>query len=307
MTRYVVRRGLSSLLTLALLVVALFWAVHSLGNPVGLILGPDATQAQYDTLSHQLGYDRPVLVQFVDFMGDAFRFDLGDSIRRHQPAVGLVMSALPKTLFLGGLAFLISLIGIPLGVVAATRPRSLIDAVVNSTSFALLATPNFWVALVGIYFFAVKLHWLPTSGFNGYGDIRYMILPAGVLAMNSLARFTQITRTAVMEELAKPYVQTATAKGLGRGVILWLHVFKNSSISIVTVAGDELASIVNGSVIMEAIFGWPGMGFLMVNSIQQRDLPLVVATVVIAAALVMLINFLVDMVYSWIDPRIQYQ
>ena len=128
-----------------------------------------------------------------------------------------------------------------------------------------------------------------------------------MLAINSLARFVQITRTAVMEELAKPYVQTARAKGLGRGVILWLHVLKNASISILTVAGDEAASIVNGSVIMETVFGWPGMGYLMVTAIQQRDLPLVVATVIVAAALVMLINFVVDMVYSWVDPRIQYQ
>jgi peptide/nickel transport system permease protein len=303
----VIRRVISSLVTLVILTAVLFWAVHALGSPVSLILGPEATDAQYASLSHEMGYDRPVLTQFGEFMGNALRGDLGESIRRHEPAVDVVLRALPKTLFLGGLAFAISLVGILLGLLAAVRPRSIIDGIVNSASFAMMAAPNFWIALLGIYFFALQLHWLPTSGFRGYGDIRFMVLPALVLSMSSLARFAQITRTAVMEELAKPYVQTATAKGLGRPVILWLHVMKNSSISIVTVAGDELASIVNGTVIMETIFGWPGMGYLMVSAIQQRDLPLVVAAVVIAATLVMLINFLVDMIYLWIDPRIQYQ
>jgi peptide/nickel transport system permease protein len=305
--RYLVKRALGSVLTLAALIVGLFFALHALGDPVALMLDDDYSQEQYHAVEHRLGYDRPLMVQFADQMGDVFRGDLGESIRSGQPTVKLVFNALPKTLFLGLLAFLISMIGVPLGVIAATRPRSILDTVINSGSFALISAPNFWVALVAIYFFAVKLNVLPTSGFNGYSDIKFMVLPALVLAMNSLARFAQITRTVVMEELAKPYVQTAHAKGLAAGVVLWLHVLKNAAIPILTVAGDEAASIVNGSVIMETVFGWPGMGFLMVTAIQQRDLPLVIATVVIAAALVMLVNFVVDMIYSWVDPRIKYQ
>ena len=304
---YLVRRALQSALTLIALAVAIFFALHTLGDPVVLMLDDDYSQAQYDALQHQLGYDRPLMTQFGSYMSDMATGDFGESIRRSQPALDLVLNALPKTLYLGAFAFGISLIGIPLGLLAATRPRSWVDTLMNSGSFALISAPNFWIALLAIYFFAVQLHLLPTSGFNGYGDLQYLVMPACVLAMNSLARFVQITRTAVMEELAKPYVQTARAKGLGRGVILWLHVLKNASISILTVAGDEAASIVNGSVIMETVFGWPGMGYLMVTAIQQRDLPLVVATVIVAAALVMLINFVVDMVYSWVDPRIQYQ
>jgi peptide/nickel transport system permease protein len=305
--RYLVKRAFGSVLTLAALIVGLFFALHALGDPVALMLDDDYSQEQYQAVEHRLGYDRPLMVQFADQMGDVFRGDLGESIRSGQPTVKLVFNALPKTLFLGLLAFLISLIGVPLGVIAATRPRSILDTLINSASFALISAPNFWVALVAIYFFAVKLNVLPTSGFNGYSDLKFMVLPALVLAMNSLARFAQITRTVVMEELAKPYVQTAHAKGLAAGVVLWLHVLKNAAIPILTVAGDEAASIVNGSVIMETVFGWPGMGFLMVTAIQQRDLPLVIATVVIAAALVMLVNFVVDMVYSWVDPRIKYQ
>jgi len=307
MTRYVVKRTFGSVLTLVILVIALFFAVHALGNPVSLMLGNEYSQAQYDALAHNLGYDRPLLAQFGDYILSAAQGDFGNSVRQSRPAIEMVLQALPKTLFLGGIAFLISLLGIPLGLLAATRPRSFLDTLINSSSFALMSAPNFWVALVAIYIFAVKLHLLPTSGFNGYGDISFMVMPALVLAMNSVARFAQITRTAVMEEMEKQYVQTARAKGLGTGIILWLHVLKNASISILTVAGDELASIMNGSVIMETVFGWPGMGFLTVTAIQQRDLPVVVAAVVVAAILVMAVNFTVDVIYSWVDPRIQYQ
>ena len=305
--RYIVRRAAGSILTLLILVVALFFALHALGDPVALMLPDGYTAEQYSALEHELGYDQTLPAQFVDFMQGALHFDFGDSIRRGTPAIESVLQALPKTLFLGAFAVLVSLIGIPLGVLAATRPRSWFDTVINSASFALISAPNFWIALLGIYFFSVKLGVLPTSGFNGYGDFKYLILPGVVLAMNSMARFIQITRNAVMEELAKQYVQTANAKGLGTTTILGLHVFKNASISVLTVLGDEIASVVNGSVIMETIFGWPGMGYLMVTAIQQRDLPLVTATVVSAAALVMVINFIVDMTYSLVDPRIRFR
>ena len=307
MGRYIIRRGLGSLLTLFILVILLFFALHALGDPVALMLPDGYSQGQYDALEHQLGYDQSLLQQFLDFLKGAVQFDFGDSIRRGTPAMEAVMTALPKTLFLGFFAVLISLIGIPLGVLAATRPRTWVDTAINSGAFALISAPNFWMALLGIYVFSVKLGWLPTSGFNGYSDLQYLVLPALVLSMNSLARFIQITRNAMMEELAKQYVQTAHAKGLATKTVLGLHVFKNASISVLTVLGDEIASIANGSVIMETIFGWPGMGYLMVTAIQQRDLPLVTATVVTAAVLVMVINFLVDMAYSLVDPRIRYQ
>ena len=307
MGRYIIRRALGSILTLFILVILLFFALHALGDPVALMLPDGYSTGQYDALEHQLGYDQSLPQQFLNFLEGAVQFDFGDSIRRGTPAMDAVWQALPKTLFLGFFAVLISLIGIPLGVLAATRPRTWVDTAINSGAFALISAPNFWMALLGIYFFSVKLGWLPTSGFNGYSDLQYMVLPALVLSMNSLARFVQITRNAMMEELAKQYVQTAHAKGLATQTVLGLHVFKNASISVLTVLGDEIASIANGSVIMETIFGWPGMGFLMVTAIQQRDLPLVTATVITAAVLVMVINFLVDMAYSVVDPRIRYQ
>jgi peptide/nickel transport system permease protein len=305
--RYMVRRAVSSVVTLLLLLVGLFFAVHAMGDPVHLILGSDATKEQYAALTHQLGYDRPVLVQFADYMGHFVRGDLGESISRGAPALDLVLTALPKTLFLGMIAFLISLTGIGFGLWAAVRPRTWLDTLINSGSFALVSAPNFWIALLAIYFFAVQLRWLPTSGFNGFLDLRFMVMPAMVLSLNGLARITQMSRTSVLEELTKTYVQTAYAKGLRGGTVLWFHVLKNASIPILTVAGDELATIINGSVIMETVFGWPGMGFLLISAIGERDLPLVIASVVTVAVLVMLVNFVVDVIYSRVDPRIQYQ
>src|SRR5262245_6118698 len=168
MGRYVIRRGLSSVVTLILLLVALFFVVRTTGDPVKLILGPDATQEQYAALTHTLGYDRPLLVQFGDYMAQFARGDLGESISRGAPAIDLVLSALPKTLFLGSIAFLISLSGIGFGLWAAVRPRSWLDTLINSGSFALVSAPSFWIALIAIYFLAVQLRWLPTSGFNGF-------------------------------------------------------------------------------------------------------------------------------------------
>jgi peptide/nickel transport system permease protein len=307
MSGYVIRRAASSVVTLLLLLVGLFFAVHAMGDPVRLILGSDATQGQYAALTHQLGYDRPLLVQFADYMARFGHGDLGQSISRGAPALDLVLSALPKTLFLAAFAFLISLTGVGFGLAAAVRPRGWLDSLINSGSFALVSAPHFWIALLAIYFFAVQLRWLPTSGFNGFSDLRYIVMPAFVLSLSGIARLTQMTRTSVLEELTKTYVQTANAKGLAGRSVLWRHVLKNASIPILTVAGDDLATIISGSVIMETLFGWPGMGFLLISAIAERDLPLVIASVVIVAALVMLLNFVVDVIYSRVDPRIQYR
>ena len=306
MNRYLARRSLHSVITLGFIIVALFFGTHLLGDPVALILEDEYTDQQYEALMKRYGYDRPLHVQFVDYMSGVVRGDFGDSIRHHLPAMELVLDRLPKTFYLGGLAFALSLLGIPLGMVAGTHPRSLADKLINTSSFALMSAPGFWLALLGIFFFSVRLGLLPTSGFGGYAGWEYMVMPAVVLSVNSFARFAQFTRTAVMEELAKQYVVTAHSKGLSGRVVLWVHVMKNAGIAVATLGGDELSSVANGSVIMETVFGWPGVGYLMITAIQARDLPLVVAVVVVVAALVMVVNFTVDMLYAWLDPRIRY-
>jgi peptide/nickel transport system permease protein len=273
------------------------------------MLEDDYTPAQYNALRERFGYDRPLPVQFTEYMLGLVRGDFGESIRQARPAMELVLDRVPRTMYLGGLAFAVSLVGIPFGIMAANRPRSAIDQVVNTSSFAAMSAPNFWLALLGIHLFAVALGWLPTSGFGGFGPdgFKFMVLPIVVLSLNSAARFAQFTRTAVMEELSRQYVVTAHSKGLPEKSVLRVHVMKNAGIAIATLAGVELSTIINGSVIIETVFGWPGIGNLMVTAVQQRDLPLVTATVVVVLTLVMVINFAVDMLYAQLDPRIRYQ
>jgi peptide/nickel transport system permease protein len=309
MARYLRRRLFHSALTLLILLIGLFFAFRVLGDPVTLMLEDDYTPAQYNALRERFGYDRPIQVQFVEYMLGVFQGDFGDSIRQARPAMELVLDRVPRTFFLGGIAFAVSLLGIPFGIIAASRPRSAVDQVLNTGSFAAMSAPNFWLALLGIHLFAVALGWLPTSGFGGFtpSGFKYLVLPVAVLSLNSGARFAQFTRTAVMEELSRQYVVTAHSKGLPSQYVLRVHVMKNAGIAIATLAGVELSTIINGSVIIETVFGWPGIGNLMITAVQQRDLPLVTATVVVVLTLVMIINFSVDMLYAQLDPRIKYQ
>ncbi len=308
MGKYLRRRLLQSVGTILVVAIAIFFAINLLGDPVALMLEDDYTPQQYESLKVRLGYDRPVLERFGDYMLGMFRGDFGESLRQHRPAMQIVLERIPKTLYLGSVAFTFSLLGIPLGILAARHPRSLTDHIISTGSFAAMAAPNFWIALMGIQVFAVAFGWLPTSGFAGFGpsSFKFLVLPAAVLCLASISRFSQFTRTAVMEELAQQYVQTAQAKGLQERVILRLHVMKNAGIAIATLAGDEIAHIVNGSVIIETVFGWPGIGNLMITSINQRDMPLVMATVISVLTIVMIVNFVVDMIYARLDPRVRY-
>ena len=192
---------------------------------------------------------------------------------------------------------------------AARRPRGLIDRLVNFFSFAIISIPDFWLALMLILIIAVQFQLLPTSGFRGLGPEgwKYVLLPAIALSPRVLGRNAQITRATMIDELGKQYVATARAKGLGETTVLYTHVLKNASISIVTLMGDELAGFMNGATITETIFGWPGLGKLLIDSINNRDLPVITAVVFVVALMVMAINLVVDLIYTWLDPRISYK
>ena len=201
------------------------------------------------------------------------------------------------------------MLGIPIGMLAARRPRGMMDRTVNVLSFAIISVPDFWLALMLILIVAVQFDLLPTSGFVGLGPSgwKYIILPAIALSPRVLGRNAQITRATLIEELGKQYVATARSKGLAENTILYTHVLKNASISIVTLMGDELAGFMNGATITETIFAWPGLGLLLIDAINARDLPVVTATVFVVALMVMVINLTVDLVYTWLDPRISYK
>jgi peptide/nickel transport system permease protein len=305
---YMIRReGHSTMIILGLMAL-LFFAINILGDPVQLLVDEDASQEAIEALRKKFGFDRPLYVRFGDFYWDLVRGDFGTSIRHRIDAREMIFDRLPNTVVLALVAWAIGMVGIPLGMLAARRPRGVMDRIVNVLSFAVISIPEFWLALMLILIVSVQLDLLPTSGFNGLGPSgwEFMILPAIALSPRVMGRNAQITRATMIEEIGKQYVATARAKGLAENTVLYGHVLKNAAISIVTLMGDELAGFMNGSTVVEIIFGWPGIGKLLIDAINARDLPVVTAAVFVIALMVMVINLTVDLVYTWLDPRIQY-
>ena len=303
-----IRRVGHSIFIILGLMALLFFAINILGDPVQLLVDEDASQEAIDALRAKFGLDRPLYIRFADFYWDLARGDFGKSIRHRIDAREMIWDRLPNTAVLAVVAWALGSIGIPLGMLAARRPRGLMDRIVNVLSFAIISVPEFWLALMLILVVSVQLDLLPTSGFAGLGPggWKFMILPAIALCPRVLGRNAQITRATMIEEINKQYVATARAKGLAENTVLYAHVLKNAAISIVTLMGDELAGFMNGSTVVEIIFGWPGIGKLLIDAINARDLPVVTAAVFVIALMVMVINLTVDLIYTWLDPRISY-
>ena len=309
MRNYMLRRVGHSVFIVLGLMALLFFAINVLGDPTELLAGEDASQEAIDSLRAKYGLDRPLHQRVGSFYLNLIQFKFDRSLRFHIEARELVLQRLPNTAMLAAFAWGIGMFGIPICMLAARRPRGLMDRFVNVMSFAIISVPNFWFALMLILIVALQFDLLPTSGFTGLGPSgwKFIILPAISLSPQVLGRNAQITRATMIEELGKQYVATARAKGLGETTVLYTHVLKNASISIVTLMGDELAGFMNGATITEVIFGWPGLGKLLIDSINARDLPVITATVFVVALMVMLINLIVDLIYTWLDPRISYK
>jgi peptide/nickel transport system permease protein len=287
------------------LIVIVFFVTHSLGDPAELMLRPEASEEQVQALRESLNLDDPILVQFGRFMGDLARGDLGDSLWQRVPAMPIVLDRVPKTLYLAGVTMGIAIpLAILLGVVSALRPRSLIDRFATTIALTGVSIADFWLGLMLILFFAVELGWVPTSG---YGGLSYVILPALTLAVRPIGRISQVVRSAMLDEMSKPYITTARAKGLKERVVILSHTLKNAAIPIITMMGDEAASLLNGAVVIETLFGWPGVGILLIQAIENRDLPLIEAAVIVIATMIIVVNLLVDLLYAVIDPRVRYQ
>lgn len=309
MRNYMIRRVGHSVFIILGLMALLFFATNVLGDPIDLLVSEDATEEAVEALRQHYGYDRPMYVRFADFFGHFLIGDFDRSLRFRVPARGLVLEKLPNTAALALVAWGIGMVGIPIGMLAARRPRGFVDRLVNILSFAIISIPDFWLALMLILIIALQFDLLPTSGFTGLGPSgwKYIVLPALALSPRVLGRNAQITRATMIEEMGKQYVATARSKGLAENTLLYTHVLKNAAISIVTLMGDELAGFMNGATITETIFGWPGLGKLLIDSINARDLPVITATVFVVALMVMLINVVVDLIYTYLDPRIQYK
>jgi peptide/nickel transport system permease protein len=300
---YLLRRFLQSVLVLFGVSFVVFGILFLTGDPALVLLPPDASLEDIARFRKEMGFDRPFLVQYGRFLYGAVRGDFGQSVRHGEPAFDLVMERMPATFELSGAALLIALcLAIPAGIVSAVRRNSVLDYF--STVVALLgqSMPTFWLGIMLILLFSVQLNLLPSSGRGGW---QHMLLPAVTLGLFTTARITRLTRSGMLEVLNQDYIRTARAKGVANPPVVWKHALKNAAIPIVTIVGIELGTLLGGSVITETIFAWPGVGRLSVQAIYNRDYPVVQAAVFTLSATFVLVNLIVDVLYTYLDPRIR--
>jgi peptide/nickel transport system permease protein len=303
MRRYVTTSLLHAV-AVALGVSALsFLFTHLSGDPVMLMLPPDATHQQLEEFRQRMGFNAPLPLQYLRFLSGAVRGDFGTSLRHQQPSMRLVLERLPATMELAlagmGLALVVA---VPFGILSACRRGSGLDYLGMGGSLLGLSMPNFWVGILGILIFSVKLHLLPTAG---RGTWAQLVLPAVALGSYLMALIARLTRSGMLEVLGQDYVRTARAKGLAERIIIWRHALANALIPLVTVVGLQMGELLGGTVVIETVFAWPGVGRLIIQAVFQRDYPLVQAAVFVLAMTFVGANLVVDLAYRYLDPRIR--
>jgi len=302
MYQFIIQRLLQALATIIVVSIVVFLFVHLSGDPSALLLPDQATPEDIARLRAQLGLDRPLHIQYFAFMRDFWRGEALKSFRYDLPVLPLVLGALRWTLALVGAAMLISVVvAIPLGTVAALTRGSLLDVAIRVLAVFGQSMPSFWVAMMLMLFIAVKLKLLPVSGLGW----QHAILPITTLAFFQVAVLLRLFRSEMLEVIHQDYIRTARAKGLGETAVVYRHAFKNTAIPVVTMVGLQFSTLVTGAVVTEPIFAWPGVGFLLVNSVFLRDYPVVVGAAMVAAIIVTTVNLGVDILYSLLDPRIR--
>jgi peptide/nickel transport system permease protein len=313
MLQYTIRRLL--LMVPVLLVVTLM--VFSLmlllpGDPAMALLGENLDPEAYVTVRKALGLDQPVPVQYVRWLSRTLQGDLGRSLHTREPVLTAIGEHLPRTLYLTLAAMVVSLtIAVPAGVIAALKRNSALDTAATIAAMIGVAVPNFWLGVMCILFFSVMLGWLPVSGYvslleDPWASLQHMVLPALTLGTAIAAEVTRMTRSSLLEVLDREYIMTARAKGLGERVVILVHALKNALIPVVTIVGLQMGRLFGGAVVTESIFAVPGLGTLLVTGIFSRDFPIVQAVVLVMALAVLSCNLIVDLLYSWLDPRIRY-
>jgi len=305
MQRYIVRRLLQGLVTLFLVSIIVFILGRLTGDPVALLLSEFSTFEDQERLTRQLGLDKPLPEQYAIFLWNAVRGDLGRSIRGDRaPALNLILERLPATVQLASISVLLSfLIGLLLGVLAATKRGSLVDTLSRVLALLGQATPVFWLGIVAMYVFSVELKLLPTSG---YGTPKQFVLPVFALSAFTVAAFLRLTRSGMLEALESEYVKLARIKGLSETTVVWKHALRNSLIPVITYLGTVFGRMVTGTVVVETVFAWPGVGRLAFDAVMLRDFPVLQAVVLFMATAFIGVNLAVDVLYAYIDPRIRY-
>jgi peptide/nickel transport system permease protein len=303
MTRFVLQRLRHGVLSLLGIVVLVFILARLTGSPARLYLPEDASDALVAQFDAENGFDRPVFEQLLLFLGGLARLDLGQSLMYGQPALAVALQRYPATLQLALACMIVAtLLGILIGALAAERRGSWFDGSSRMGTLVALSVPDFWVGIMGIAVFAVYLGVLPTSGAAGP---EYWILPLATLALRPIGILAQVVRTSMIEALDSEYIRVARGKGVRKVSLLFQHALRNAAIPIVTVAGVLAAQVVNGALVVETVFGWPGIGDLMVTAIKGRDFAVIQAVVLLTGAAIIVLNFFIDLTYSWLDPKIR--
>jgi len=305
MFQYTVKRLLSTIPVLLGISVMLFFMLRALpGDPAQVLAGDMATQKEVELIRHQLGLDRPTYIQYGHFLWRLVRLDLGNSIKTQNPVITEILPRLKNTAILAVTATLLAcLFGIPAGIVAAVRPYTVWDILVTALALFGISMPAFWLGLMLIVMFSVKLQWLPVGGSGG---IQFLVLPSITLASLLVAAFARNTRSSMMETLTQDYITTARSKGLKEEAVIIRHALKNALIPVVTVIGLQFGGLLGGTVLTETVFSWPGIGRLLVESILARDYPVIQGSILVFALLFILVNLIVDLLYGLIDPRVRY-
>lgn len=319
MLGYLIQRLLQSIIVVLCVTFVVFVIMYHSGDPVELLLPPEATPLQAEQLRHHLGLDKPFHVQYVTFLKNALRGDLGTSFIFNQPAINLVVERIPATLELALFAmFLAVLMGIPAGIATAVRPKSFLSKTIMSGSLLGISLPVFWLGIMLVMIFSVVLGWLPSSGrgettvvwgmrlgFVTPSGFTHLILPALTIAIFQLALIIRLVRAGMMEVLLQDFVKFLKAKGLSEKRIVFIHALKNILIPVVTIVGLQLGNIIAFAIVTESIFAWPGMGKLVIDSIHNLDQPVVLAYLLVVSLIFVFLNLIVDIIYTFLDPRIR--
>jgi len=321
MTVFIIRRLLQSAVVVLVMSLLVFTGVNIVGDPVDMLINPEAEPAEIEQIKKNLGLDRPLHEQYGYFLANAAQGDLGKSFKFGEPALKLILQRMPATLELAVAALLLAIVfGIPLGVYAGLRPESPVSKTIMAGSILGFSLPTFWVGIMMIMIVAVMLGWLPSTGrgdtvplfgielsFLTLDGLRHLILPAINLALFKLSLVIRLSRAGTREAIHQDYVKFARAKGLKEGRVVLVHVLKNILIPVVTVLGLEFGGLIAFSVVTETVFAWPGMGKLIIDSIRELDRPVVVAYLMIVVLMFVVINLVVDIIYSLLDPRVRLQ
>ena len=305
MGAFVIRRLYHAIYVILGVTIVVFVVTRVIGDPVSAMLPMETSAAQRAAFAQQLGLDRPLYIQFIDFLADLAHLNLGESLWQHRPVTQIVFEKLPITLYLVAAAMALAIaLSIPLGIVAALKPGRMVDRITVVLSLIGLSVPQFWLGLLLILLFAVELRWLPTSG---SGDVAHLILPALTLAVPAMTRILMVVRSSMMDELNTQHIKVAIAKGLPFRRVIGVHALRNIAIPAMTLAGWETVRALAGySVVVEAVFAWPGLGLAAVQAIERQDLILLQGIVFYVAVMVVIINIGLDIAQKLVDPRVKF-